>query len=387
MISLLMTIGFFLAFVGIILMVSNLRGEKLYSSKDVTVSQPNKELGNLYGNAYNTLPNNSVTITNANTTSRGKASILSDIIVVLLSVIALVFLFLVFFIRNTKDYVRYIEGISENIKQISNGDLSVQIESSTTDELGRMAENINEMVEKLKAIMENERQDESAKNSLITSVAHDLRTPLTSVIGYLDLVKNRELSEEERKKYIGIVYRKALGLEKLIEDLFSYTKYNLNNVTLNYAVFNITNMMNQLIEEFYPSFEEHHLTVETEGLAKKLNMVGDVNLLVRAFSNIITNAIKYGKDGKLIKISLVERENFILVHVTNYGELIPKEDLENVFRRFYRVESSRNEDTGGSGLGLAIAKAIVELHQGSINVISDYEGTTFTIKLNKTEAS
>jgi signal transduction histidine kinase len=147
------------------------------------------------------------------------------------------------------------------------------------------------------------------------------------------------------------------------------------------APIDIVRLMEQMVEEFYPAFEEAHLTCEFLADCDSAVVEGDGELLARAFSNLIGNAVKYGRDGKLIKIWVHKTKRTVCVSVLNYGEIIPKESLEHIFDRFYRVESSRSEETGGSGLGLAIARKIVEMHEGSLTAESGLDGTVFKLKL------
>jgi signal transduction histidine kinase len=281
----------------------------------------------------------------------------------------------------TKKFINYIREISEGINQISQGNLNNRIDIRNEDEFAFLADKLNQMADDIKEIMENERRIEYSKNELITSVAHDLRTPLTSIIGYLDLVSSKELNQETQMKYISIAYNKSKRLEKLIEDLFTYTKFNFGEVKADYTEVDMVKLMNQLVDEFYPSFAEYQMNYDFITDSTSAVIKADGNLLARAFANLISNAIKYGRDGKHIQIHLYKNETGIMITVTNYGVIIPEEDLEKIFTRFYRVESSRSSETGGSGLGLAIAQSIVEMHGGIIYAKSDSEGTVFTVEL------
>lgn len=303
------------------------------------------------------------------------------------SILVAVILFIVFFLLLTKKFIRYIREISEGINQISQGNLDNRINIPNEDEFAYLANKLNQMADNIKEIMENERKIENSKNELITSVAHDLRTPLTSIIGYLDLVSSKELDQETRDRYISIAYNKSKRLEKLIEDLFTYTKFNFGEVKANYSEVDIVKLINQLLDEFYPSFAEYQLEYEFVTKHYQAVIVADGDLLARAFANLISNAIKYGRDGKMIRFELDKTEDSVIVAVINYGDVIPGKDIDRIFQRFYRVESSRSSETGGSGLGLAIAHSIVKMHNGDIKVRSDEQGTAFTIKLrNNPEA-
>jgi two-component system, OmpR family, sensor histidine kinase VanS len=305
--------------------------------------------------------------------------------ITMLTIAVGIVLFITYFLLLTKKFVHYIKKLAEGINEISLGNLDNRIIIKNEDEFALIADKLNQMADDIKRIMENERRSEYAKNELITSVAHDLRTPLTSIIGYLDLVSSKELSEEIQKKYIEIAYSKSKRLEKLIEDLFTYTKFNFGEVKANYTEVDMVKLVDQLLDEFYPSFSDYKLEYEFTTDYPSVVIKADGDLLARAFANLISNAIKYGKDGKKIIFDMVKNEVGVVVSVTNFGEVIPQKDLEMIFQRFYRVESSRSSETGGSGLGLAIAQSIIEMHGGTIRAESNGERTVFTVEL-KNEA-
>lgn len=299
-------------------------------------------------------------------------------------VIAAIFLglvlFMIFFLLFTKRFSQYLEEITTGITRLSSGDFETRIAVRNDDELTDIAVNLNKMADEVKELLQNERNVENAKNDLITNVAHDLRTPLTSIIGYLDLVARQPLDDITRNKYISIAYNKSKRLEKLIEDLFTYTKLDFGEVRLNCTEVDLVKMMEQMYEEFYPSFEDNGLTCDFISEEKSIVIRADGGLLARAFANLIGNAVKYGADGKNIVIR-IEKETDIVITITNFGELIPEEALQNIFEKFYRVENSRSIETGGTGLGLTIAKNIIEMHGGSVCARSDFNGTVFEIRL------
>lgn len=297
------------------------------------------------------------------------------------TVILGIILFITYFLLLTKKFINYIREISEGINQISQGNLDNRINIKNEDEFAFLADKLNQMADNIKEIMENERRIEYSKNELITSVAHDLRTPLTSIIGYLDLVSSKELPQDTQMKYISIAYNKSKRLEKLIEDLFTFTKFSFGEVKAAYTEVDIVKLINQLVDEFYPSFEEYHLEYEFKTSQCSIVIKADGDLLARAFANLISNAIKYGKEGKNILIELTRCTSGVIISITNYGIIIPSSDLNRIFQRFYRVESSRSSETGGSGLGLAIAQSIIEMHSGKIFATSDERGTVFSVEL------
>lgn len=306
----------------------------------------------------------------------------SDIVIVLGYVLVGIVIFAVTFLLLQEKSIAYISRISDAMSSISEGDLNTSVEVIGDDEFASMAENLNKMVEDLRNLMDKEREAERSKNELITNVAHDLRTPLTSIIGYLELLSGKvEMPPEMQRKYIDIAYTKAKRLEKLIEDLFGFTKLNYGKISMHMAKVDIIKLLSQLLEESYPNFADKGLSYELQSNVPVKVITADGNLLARLFDNLINNAIKYGADGKRVIVKVTAGSSTVQVSVTNYGYVIPAEELPLIFEKFYRVEQSRSTHTGGTGLGLAIVKNIVDMHGGTITVNSDLNGTVFTVTL------
>ena len=307
-----------------------------------------------------------------------------DVLGILVYVILGILVFSAAFLLLQHRSMEYIGKISSAMQSISEGDLNTYVEVVGDDEFSAMAENLNKMVADIRDLMEREREAERTKNELITNIAHDLRTPLTSIIGYLELLnggKGGTIPPELEKKYIAIAYTKSKRLEKLIEDLFGFTKMTYGKMAIKVSQVDIIKLLSQLLEEFYPSFADKNLTYELSSNVPAMVITADGNLLARLFDNLINNAIKYGAEGKRILVKVHATEEIVTVSVVNYGHVIPEQDLPLIFNKFYRVEQSRSASTGGTGLGLAIAKNIVEMHGGTIQVSSDLNGTVFTVKL------
>lgn len=306
----------------------------------------------------------------------------SDVVVVLVYVLVGILAFAVTFLLLQEKSAVYISHISDAVERISDGDLNTQVEVVGDDEFSSMASNLNKMVEDIRRLMDKERESERTKNELITNVAHDLRTPLTSIIGYLELLSGQVvLPPEMQKKYIDIAYSKAKRLEKLIEDLFGFTKMNYGKLAMHVSKVDIVKLLGQLLEESYPNFSSKGLSYELQSNVPVKIITADGNLLARLFDNLIGNAIKYGAEGKRILVKVMADADEVQVSVTNYGYVIPAEELPLIFDKFYRVEQSRSTHTGGTGLGLAIVKNIVDMHGGTITVKSDLNGTVFTVTL------
>lgn len=217
------------------------------------------------------------------------------------------------------------------------------------------------------------------KNDLIMYLAHDLKTPLTSVIGYLTLLRDeKEISPELREKYLSISLDKAERLEELINEFFEISRFNLSNITLEYSKVNLTRLLEQLTFEFKPMFAEKNLTCNLE-ISPDTMIRCDVDKMQRVFDNLLRNAVNYSFENSTISISAKQNGEIMSIKFINNGNTIPKEKLNRIFEQFYHLDSSRSTKSGGAGLGLAIAKQIVELHHGRIEAKSENEIIEFEV--------
>ena len=235
-----------------------------------------------------------------------------------------------------------------------------------------------------KQIKHNEqalKDEASKKNDLIAYLAHDLKTPLTSVVGYLSLLEEApDMPPEQKVKYVHIALDKALRLEQLINEFFEITRYNLHEIVLNKESIDLSYMLMQMADEFYPVLMERGNTVEVQ-VEDGLQVVADANKLARVFNNILKNAVAYSDPGSSIVIHGCRRMGLVQVSVSNRGNTIPKQKLQAIFEKFYRLDEARSSNTGGAGLGLAIAREVVLLHGGAITADSENGVTTFTVLL------
>ena len=310
--------------------------------------------------------------------------------IVIEMIVCFIFFFSVYFVFFTKKIVDYFEQIDRGIEEFSEGNFDIEFEVRNEDELSNMARNLNRTTGEINRILAKERDEEKSRKEFITCIAHDLRTPLTSVIGYLQLVmakahasRSNEELQIKNEEYVKIAYEKAIRLQGLIEELFSFTKTDSTELRLHLTEIDVVKLMEQLADECYPSLQEAGLALEFKTSAEVIKIEADGELMARAIANLLTNGIKYGKDGKKLIIDLYrENENSDLhIRIINYGRLIPEKDIDHIFDKFYRVEDSRSLQTGGAGLGLAITQNIVKLHGGYVNVKSDLSGTVFEIVL------
>lgn len=272
--------------------------------------------------------------------------------------------------------------VIDELHYIADGHFDHRISFVVKTDLQKVIDSINALVDSTVSSMEEERQIEQSKDDLITNVSHDIRTPLTSIIGYLGLLKSSELNEDQTK-YIQIAYDKALQMKALAEDLFEYT--TLRSSTNNKLVLtplHVNSMLEQVAAGFELEAEKKNITFNVITRPRDLVIDADAKMIVRMLNNLISNALKYGHGATEINLIANKVNNeFVELRVENNGEQIPKKSLQKIFDRFYRVESSRNLKTGGTGLGLAITKSIVDLHGGNIKCQSTAELTSFIIQL------
>lgn len=220
------------------------------------------------------------------------------------------------------------------------------------------------------------------KNDLITYLAHDLKTPLTSVVGYLSLLEEApDMPSEQKAKYVRITLEKALRLERLINEFFEITRYNLQQIVLEKETLDLTVMLVQMTDEFYPILQEHQNTIRTELPEGGLWLYADAEKLARVFNNILKNAVAYSSPGSEILILCQEIGDRTRITFRNRGKTIPAQKLESIFEKFFRLDDARSTNSGGAGLGLAIAREIVSLHDGEIRAVSENGITDFIVEL------
>ncbi len=225
------------------------------------------------------------------------------------------------------------------------------------------------------------KEEASRKNDLIAYLAHDLKTPLTSVIGYLALLDEaQDMPIEQKTKYVNIALSKALRLEKLINEFFDITRYNLQQIDLEKESINLCHMLIQMTDEFYPLLNAHGNQTEV-CVDEDITVYGDSIKLARVFNNILKNAIAYSYPDTIIKIWAESTATDVWIYFCNKGKTIPAGKLNSIFEKFFRMDEARSTNTGGAGLGLAIAKEIITLHGGKITAESENESTTFRISL------
>ncbi|GAA0777462.1 hypothetical protein GCM10008908_32680 [Clostridium subterminale] len=276
------------------------------------------------------------------------------------------FLFVFLVLVNKK--VKYIKFLTREVKVIKDNGFGKTIEIKGKDELAELCESINNMSLELREKIDNEKVIEKNKNELITNVSHDLRTPLTSIIGYVDLLKKNGFKDKKKfDSYIGVIDERTKSLNKLINELFEFTKLNSHDIKLNYSNVEIGSLIEQLVGEYIPIFNKEGLEIYKDIVDKDIFINVDIEKIVRVLENLLTNAKKYSIKNTKVLVRMFEENDYVVISVANRVENISRGDLYNIFERFYKVDKSRKEQDS-TGLGLSIVKRIVELHNGDIKV-------------------
>nr|WP_084110226.1 vancomycin resistance histidine kinase VanS [Desulfosporosinus lacus] len=275
-------------------------------------------------------------------------------------------------------FTNYFDEVSAGMDRLAE---ESDAEIILSPELDFMENKLNQIKNNLEKQKKAALDAEQRKNDLVVYLAHDIKTPLTSVIGYLSLLDEApDMPPEQKAKYVGITLEKANRLEQLINEFFEITRFNLQTIVLNKEKINLLFMLQQMADEFYPMLTPQEKQVSVN-VPDGLTLWGDADKLARVFNNILKNALAYSCENSVIDISAGQQDKTIVITFTNQGNPIPQAKLETIFEKFYRLDSARSTNTGGAGLGLAIAQEIVTAHDGTISVESNPENTTFTVKL------
>lgn len=285
---------------------------------------------------------------------------------------------LVLLYRLLKKVFGYIDEIGKATEDLVNKDVEY---IELPDELEEIQKRMNHLKRESEKNEKLAKENEEKKDELIVYLAHDIKTPLTSMIGYLSILDEiDDMPKKKQKNYISIALDKSYRLEDLINELFDVARFNSEKIVLEKEELNLNLMLEQIIDDFYPTLRELNKSIKLNH-NEPISINGDPDKLSRVFNNLIKNAISYSKEESEIVINLKKDNNNAIVEVINKGKQISKEKLSKIFEKFYRLDSARTSRTGGSGLGLAIAKDIVELHNGTIIAESNEEETTFRVTL------
>lgn len=293
-------------------------------------------------------------------------------------------IFISIFLFAISGRIKYLKYISKSVTNIKTQQYLNPIEVKGKDEISQLAEDINTMSERLKENYEKEKKQEESKNELIVAVSHDLKTPLTSIIGYLELLnKDKETFTKEQQEFLEVAYEKSNNLKKLIEELFEYTKLSNNYIKLDKVPYNVAILVNQIVGEHVLFLSEKDIKVQIECTKNELVCEIDMQKFIRVIENLVKNVEKYSYRNSTFTIRMWEEDNNIKLSFSNEGDNISKDDLVKIFDEMYRIDKSRNADIEGSGLGLPISKKIIELHGGRIWAECNGNKIKFNIELPK----
>lgn len=285
---------------------------------------------------------------------------------------------------SSKNFVKPLKLLIEGSNKISNGDYSARIYLKSKTEFGELRDVFNSMAEKLENEKMLKEKSEELRRRLILDISHDLKNPLSIVLGYSDyLIKNESISESESKRYLNVINQNTLRANNLLTELFEFSKLQSVNFKLKTEDLDICEFLRELIASYIPKMEDKNFQYDFDIPEKTIIATFDKNHLDRALSNIIMNSIKYNPNNTHFIMCLYTINKDIIITIEDNGIGIPTHLQKDIFNPFVRVDASRNHKSGGTGLGLAISKSLIEMHNGNINLESDLnKGTKFTILLN-----
>lgn len=296
-------------------------------------------------------------------------------------VLMVILIFFIIIIISSYKKLKYICSV---IDEILSGNLNQRIRfQSQIEPLNKLSIKINNIIDKFqKANAENILNEETRKK-MISNISHDLRTPLTSMLGYMELIlENKELNEDKKKEYLDIIYNKGNSLYSLMEEFFQLSKLESNDIKLNLKEINISELIKQNIISFYSQIEKCNIEVCINIPDEDVYIISDEKCINRILNNLINNSLKHGVKVTKIGVDLSADDDNAFIDVYDNGIGIPKEELKFVFDRLYTVEKSRSTNLKNSGLGLTIVKKLTEILDGDISVESvSFEKTVFTIRL------
>ena len=279
-------------------------------------------------------------------------------------IIIMLFLATIYIIKKTLDVI----VVNEALKKVNEGNFEEDIVLRGSKAIEELAHNINLIKSIYKEILDEGVKNEKLKTELISNVSHDLKTPLTSIINYVNILKNEDISEDERKEYLVILEKKSLKLKSLIEDLFEMSKINSGKITLNRDIIDIVALVHQEVGEYSTLYEEKNISFLVSSKEESIFMSLDGKLMSRALENLIVNCLKYSMDNTRVYIDIEKLNDSVMISIKNIANYEMNFNENEMFERFARGDKSRNSKVEGSGLGLAITKSIVELHNGEIKI-------------------
>ena len=296
------------------------------------------------------------------------------IVIILIITVALTFLL-------SLKTIKRINAIQNAVTKISSEEYRILLPNDRNDGLGAIEKGLNALAGKIKDGIDERTEIQRAKDDFVVNAAHDLRTPLTSIIGYLALISEKQIDKEISTKYATIASEKAKQLENIIETLFDIAVFTMDNVRVEKQEVNLMKFLAQKQDEMLPLLQDAKMEIRIDVPQSIATIKVDGDLMARVIDNLIINAIRYAKDGKYIDIHATNDDERVMISFITHSNPVPADDLERIFNKFYRLEKSRVASDGGSGLGLSISRRIVELHGGTLIARQIGDGTAFDVCL------
>ncbi len=309
-----------------------------------------------------------------------------------LSIIILLIIFIgLFWLMAPKNIERRIvypiEKLKKAMKEVADGHLNTKVEVDVMNDVGLLLSSFNIMVAKLRESEREKKEYEENRKLLVANISHDLKTPITSIEGYIEALLDKTITEEsKREQYLEVIYKNTVYLNQLIDDLFLFAKLDMQKLEFNFENISINAFMRDIADEYEFEFSEKGLKFEYNDNTSSHKTVSiDRKRMSQSIRNLITNSIKYSHDdGLKVVMTLYSEDDKIYIDIKDNGIGISEENLEKVFDRFYKIDNARTKNLSSTGLGLAIAKELIEAMDGNITIKSDLgKGTTFTISLRK----
>ena len=298
------------------------------------------------------------------------------------NVLLILLIVYVFAKATSKLFIKPIKTLLNGVMEITNNNYDVNIKIDTKNEFLDLANGFNMMAETIRNEIREKEKLEKIREGLILDISHDLKNPLTSILGYSEtLINNRDLDENEKMEYLNIINKNSHRANKLMNDLFEFSLYDNSDYKFNLIKTDISEFMRQTIANYIPEFEHNKFEYDFDIPEESYYVMMDEEKLTRAINNILDNKLKYNPIGSKIGVKTEIRERYFCIVLSDNGESIPEKYRENIFNPFVRVDKSRNSKTGGTGLGLSITKKIINKHNGGIRIIDSEVGTSFEIML------
>jgi len=313
------------------------------------------------------------------------AGLRTIVIIIAILLVGKELLQILFYLRLEKRIFRPIEALRKGVEQITGGNYDIKIDGNVRNEIGLLIASFNEMAVKLAEGEKIKAEYENNRKALFANISHDLKTPITSIQGYIEaILDNKDMPDENKTRYMQIIHNNVIYVNKLIDDLFLFARLDMQKLSFNFEKVSVKDFMRDMAEEFSIELDEKRVKFcYSDEVKDDLYVLVNGKRIHQVLNNIIGNSLRYGpEDGLVIKCTLREQDGLACINITDNGPGIAADRLPYIFDRFYRINNNRTKDPISTGLGLSIARELMEAHGGNIKVESNEgEGASFTISL------